>query len=146
VLAPGAHATTSTHFRHELSPAAQEPIEERGGATAAIQPQPDARAALPRPASLRLHRLQGGVAGWPAGRCAAPQGLRQDFPIVTGRHPYHFPPRLAPAAAHPAPLAALGLGSRGQRRPITIHPQEPLPKPVAGGAPLPLQLIPGDLL
>src|SRR5262249_17215269 len=75
---------------------------------------------------------------------APQQGLVQDLAIVTGRHTYYFPPRLAPAPSPPGPFTAHGFDPDGQRSQLTIHPQQAFAKAVVGGVAVPLELLPGD--
>jgi len=97
---------------HRLGPA-QEPRASGGWATAARQPATQARPARSPPPPLPFQLAPGGVQrrhrpGFPAAPCGG-----EDCPGGAGAEAPRLPPRLAPVAAHPGPLTALGLGPKG---------------------------------
>src|SRR5262245_16515174 len=112
---------------HRLGPS-QEPRASGGWATAARQPATQARPARSPPPPLPFQLAPGGVQrrhrpGFPAAPCGG-----EDCPGGAGAEAPRLPPRLAPVAAHPGPLTALGLGPKG---PWGDRGLPPPPLPVA---------------
>ena len=137
------HAAAVADFGHHLIASTQEPIEDLGGAKAAVQAEHNLCPTFAAPPQMGFDLQERGFQGRHGGLFPPEQRLVEYLPILARRDPEGFPSGFTPVAPHPGPLTPLGLGPNRHRGEIDIHPQQVLGETMAGRGPIAFQIVPG---